>query len=137
MQKLFKDGNYSREEIINYLRKFGTHKSFCENARILLQKIAYPIVWGDLVNLTPSHFYSMELRTTIREVCCVVRSNSSYLNGLPTLEYLQRICKSFKKSKEATSSILVMQTLRGSPLSTIFGTWEKSYYAKFVLVGTT
>ena len=26
---------------------------------------------------------------------------------------------------------------RGSPLSTIFGTWKKSYYAKFVLVGTT
>ena len=24
--------------------------------------------------------------------------------------------------------------LRGSPLSTIFGTWKKSYYAKFVLV---
>ena len=66
------------------LRKFGTHNIVCENARILLQKIFYPIVWGDLVNLTPSHFYSMELRTTIREVCCVVRSNSSYLNGFPT-----------------------------------------------------
>ena len=25
---------------------------------------------------------------------------------------------------------------RGSPLSTIFGTWKKSYYAKFVLVGS-
>ena len=24
--------------------------------------------------------------------------------------------------------------LRGSPLSTIFGNWKKSYYAKFVLV---
>ena len=26
---------------------------------------------------------------------------------------------------------------RGSPLSTIFGIWKKSYYAKFALVGTT
>ena len=26
---------------------------------------------------------------------------------------------------------------RGSPLSTIFGIWKKSYYAKFVLVSTT
>ena len=25
-------------------------------------------------------------------------------------------------------------TYRGSPLSTIFGTWKKSYYAKFVLI---
>ena len=30
----------------NYLRKFGTHNIVCENARILLQKIFYPIVWG-------------------------------------------------------------------------------------------
>ena len=26
---------------------------------------------------------------------------------------------------------------RGSPLSTIFGTWKKQYYAKLVLLGTT
>ena len=28
-------------------------------------------------------------------------------------------------------------TYRGSPLSTIFGTWKKPYYAKFVLVEST
>ena len=27
----------------------------------------------------------------------------------------------------------VIKYYRGSPLSTIFGTWKKSYYAKFVL----
>ena len=36
----------------------------------------------------------------------------------------------------AGRSILSYCQYRGSPLSTIFGTMKKSYYEKFVLVGT-
>ena len=66
------------------------------NIECYFKKCFIALCGGDLVNLTPSHFYSMKLRTTIREVCCVVRSNFSYLNGylqwilsLSTLEYIK------------------------------------------------
>ena len=38
-----------------------------------------------------------------------------------------------KYSEKSRESIWELE-YRGSPLSTIFGTWKKSYYAKFVLV---
>ena len=57
---------------------------------------------------------------------------------IPNIYILATYDKSYEINiAEGSSNGKSFSMYRGSSLGTIFGIWKRSYYAKFVLVGTT